>query len=70
MWSFAILDLDEGVVFCSRDRFGEKPFYYHHASAAFSFGSEIRQLLPELHEVVANRSLMERFLVGVAGEDF
>ena len=26
MWSFAILDLSRNVVFCSRDRLGEKPF--------------------------------------------
>ena len=70
MWSFAILDMNKNIIFCSRDRFGEKPFYYHQSSLSFSFGSEIRQLLPELDEVFANKSLLERFFAGVAGEDY
>jgi asparagine synthase (glutamine-hydrolysing) len=28
MWSFAIYDRRENQLFCSRDRFGIKPFYY------------------------------------------
>ena len=28
MWSFAILDKRNNRIFCSRDRFGEKPFYF------------------------------------------
>ncbi|MDB4599612.1 asparagine synthase (glutamine-hydrolyzing) [Alphaproteobacteria bacterium] len=69
MWSFAILDVRRNIVFCSRDRFGEKPFYYHQSEMAFLFGSEIRQLLPELDEVIANKPLLERFIVGGTGED-
>jgi asparagine synthase (glutamine-hydrolysing) len=45
MWAFAIIDKVSGVLFCSRDRFGIKPFYYTVSDDRFSFGSEIRQLL-------------------------
>jgi len=45
MWSFALLDADKSILFCARDRMGEKPFYYHWNGRTFSFGSEIKQLL-------------------------
>lgn len=45
MWAFAIYDREEGTVFCSRDRFGIKPFYYCIADGKFIFASEIKQIL-------------------------
>ena len=33
MWSFAVLDKEREELFCSRDRFGEKPFYWHLANS-------------------------------------
>lgn len=45
MWSFALLDVEKAMLFCARDRLGVKPFYYHWDGQAFSFGSEIKQLL-------------------------
>ena len=45
MWAFAILDLKKRILFCSRDRFGVKPFFYFFGSGFFAFGSEIKQLL-------------------------
>jgi len=62
MWAFSIFDKHRGQVFCSRDRFGVKPFYYADNAAAFVFGSEIRQLLPLLPAVKANRKTVEEFL--------
>lgn len=47
MWSFAILDKKKNLLFCSRDRFGIKPFYYTISEEEFRFGSEIRQLIDE-----------------------
>lgn len=44
MWSFAILDIVKNTIFCARDRFGIKPFYYNFSNGIFSFGSEIKQL--------------------------
>jgi len=45
IWSFAIVDLTRQRLFCSRDRFGVKPFYYYSDGEHFVFGSEIKQLL-------------------------
>ena len=39
MWAFAIWDRAKKELFCSRDRFGIKPFYYIHAGDRFYFGS-------------------------------
>ena len=44
MWAFALWDLKEEFLFCSRDRFGIKPFYYIHENDRFYFGSEYREL--------------------------
>ncbi len=61
MWAFAIYDTVENSLFCSRDRFGEKPFYYSFINGEFIFASEINALLTyrtELREpdfnVIAN----------------
>lgn len=45
MWSFAIYDKTEKTLFCSRDRYGIKPFYYYKDKERLIFGSEIKQLL-------------------------
>ena len=44
MWAFAIWDNKEEVLFCSRDRFGIKPFYYYNIDNEFYFASEIKAL--------------------------
>jgi asparagine synthase (glutamine-hydrolysing) len=44
MWAFAIWDRSKQELFCSRDRFGIKPFYYIHSEKQFYFGSEYRPL--------------------------
>ncbi|MGP1580720.1 MAG: asparagine synthase (glutamine-hydrolyzing) [Wolinella sp.] len=46
MWAFAIFDMQNGKLFCSRDRFGGKSFYYFFDSQNFVFASEIKALLP------------------------
>jgi len=45
MWAFAIYDRHTGILFCARDRFGIKPFYYSCEKGLFAFASEIKQLL-------------------------
>lgn len=45
MWAFAILDRSEKVLFCSRDRFGEKPFNYAISGDTFVFASEVKAIL-------------------------
>jgi asparagine synthase (glutamine-hydrolysing) len=44
MFAFAIHDRVSKKVFCARDRFGEKPFFYHHTPTSFFFGSEMKSL--------------------------
>lgn len=43
-WSFAIYDNVRQEVFCSRDRFGIKPFYYTVQDSKLIFASEIKAL--------------------------
>ena len=45
MWAFAIWDVKRKMLFCSRDRFGIKPFYYIFDGDRFVFASEIKSLL-------------------------
>lgn len=45
MWSFALWDRQQQKLFCARDRFGVKPFYYVLLEGKFYFGSEIKQVL-------------------------
>src|SRR6185503_4817394 len=44
MFAFAIWDKRRRRLFCARDRFGEKPFYYAKQADLFAFGSEITAL--------------------------
>jgi len=44
MWAFAIWDKRNHRLFCSRDRMGEKPFFYSTKDNTFVFGSEIKAL--------------------------
>ncbi|MEZ0369398.1 MAG: asparagine synthase (glutamine-hydrolyzing) [Candidatus Sericytochromatia bacterium] len=54
MWSFAIWDSLRQRLFCSRDRFGIKPFYYYLSPAGFVFASEPKALLQ--HPDVPNKA--------------
>ncbi len=63
MWAFAILDKRNDEIFISRDRFGVKPVYYYDDEVYFAFGSEIKQLLPLLHEITANEGVLIDYLV-------
>ncbi len=46
MFAFAIWDVAQQTLFCARDRFGEKPFYYHYSytNKQFVFASEMKAL--------------------------
>ena len=64
MWAFAIFDKGENTVFCSRDRFGVKPFYYTIVDDfGFIFGSEIKQLLSFTEKRTANIKIVLAYLV-------
>lgn len=46
MFAFAIWDRQAEILFCARDRFGEKPFHFHYDAAAglLHFASEMKAL--------------------------
>ncbi|MCD6274506.1 MAG: asparagine synthetase B, partial [Candidatus Aenigmarchaeota archaeon] len=45
MWAFCIYDLQKKILFCSRDRMGQKPFYYYYDGERFIFASEIKAII-------------------------
>ena len=59
MWAFVIFDIKNNKIFCSRDRFGEKPFFYFFQNGSFYFGSEPKfifslmnkRMKPNLHKI-------------------
>jgi asparagine synthase (glutamine-hydrolysing) len=63
MWAFALWDQRRQHLFCSRDRFGVKPFYYYYDENRFVFGSEIKVVLqhPAVHRA-PNHSRVLDFL--------
>ncbi len=63
MWSFALYDKEKNSLFCSRDRFGVKPFYYRETATGFFFGSEIKQLLIGQENPVANLPVLLDYLI-------
>lgn len=60
IWAFAIWDSAQRRLFCSRDRFGVKPFYHTQKGRIFAFGSEIKQLLEVREESQLNLSALRR----------
>lgn len=45
MWAFVIYDPEKKIFFCSRDRLGQKPFYYFFDKKRFIFSSELKGIL-------------------------
>ena len=64
MWAFAIWDALNNRLFCSRDRFGVKPFYYFLDDNIFIFASEpkaILAIMPRLRK--PNLRMAARYLL-------
>ena len=45
MWGIALYDMRKNILFCSRDRFGVKPFYYYKDENVFVFASELKSII-------------------------
>ena len=43
-FAFAILNPVNNTLFCARDHFGMRPFYYHHSGTRFVFASDARDI--------------------------
>lgn len=68
MFGFALYDSHKKVIFGARDRFGQKPFFYHDQGNTFTFASEIKALLalpsirPELNPAALDQFLFFRYI--------
>ena len=63
MFAFAIWDKQEQTLFCARDYFGIKPFYYYKKESVFLFGSEIKSFLPHpKFEKMLNEDQLDLYL--------
>ncbi|MCL2361749.1 MAG: asparagine synthase (glutamine-hydrolyzing) [Defluviitaleaceae bacterium] len=61
MFAFALHDIERSRLFCARDHFGIKPFYYYHNNGQLIFGSEIKCILsyPDFTPVVNEEALAQ-----------
>ncbi|MDB5246324.1 MAG: asnB [Segetibacter sp.] len=67
MFAFAIWDNKENNLFCARDRFGEKPFYYYysHSQNQFVFASEMKALWAAgIHKKIDSEMLLNYLTLG------
>lgn len=69
-FALAIYDKTKQELFCARDHFGIKPFYYYHAPGRFFiFASQIRALFchPETPRLLNKRTLAEYWAGNIPG---
>jgi asparagine synthase (glutamine-hydrolysing) len=62
MFAFAIWDNEEELLFAARDRFGEKPFFYHYDNSVLSFASEMKGLWAAGVEKTPNLKMLFNFI--------
>ncbi|GAA0600905.1 asparagine synthase (glutamine-hydrolyzing) [Caenispirillum bisanense] len=62
MFAFALWDERRRRLFCARDRFGIKPFYYTVADGVLYFASEAKALLPFLPEIDTDPSALAEYM--------
>lgn len=61
MFAFVIYDKETRKSFCARDRFGEKPFFYHKSEMSFSFASEMKALWAIGIGKIADTEMVDNF---------
>jgi asparagine synthase (glutamine-hydrolysing) len=62
MFAFALWDERQQRLFCARDRFGIKPFYYAVVGDIFVFASEAKALLPFLPDIATDPEALAEYL--------
>ena len=70
MFAFCLYDTGRSRLLLARDRFGEKPLFYHHRDGLFTFSSEIRSLLenPKIERFLNDEALVYYLTVGFIPE--
>lgn len=64
MWSFCIYDVEKHELFCARDRFGVKPFYYVDNQNVFAFSSEQKAFIKGgLIKAEMNEKALHNYLI-------
>lgn len=64
MWSFCLYDVEKQELFCARDRFGVKPFYYVDNDNAFAFASEQKAFVKSgLIKAEMNEKALHNYLI-------
>lgn len=63
MWAFAIFDTEKQHLFCARDPYGVKPFYYLNNEQHFGFASEFKSILslPSYQPTANKKALLDYF---------
>ena len=62
MFAFAVWDEANQLLFCARDRFGIKPFYYTIVGNEFYFASEVKALLPFVEQIETDLAGLKDYL--------
>ena len=62
MFAFALWDERRRRLFCARDRFGIKPFYYTDAEGVFTCASEVKALLPFVPRIETDLDALNDYL--------
>ena len=59
MFAFAIYDKKSKKIFCARDHFGQKPFFYYYKNNNFVFSSELTSLIsnPAVKKEICTKSI-------------
>ena len=63
MFSFAIWDNINKKLFCARDHFGIKPFYYYEDNNFIYFASEPKAILPFIKNISTNKRALKDYIV-------
>lgn len=69
MFAFALWDDEKQELFCARDRFGEKPFYFHRNDKELWFASEMKALFKAKVPKTANLKRYYYYLLYNVAED-
>lgn len=69
MFAFAVYDNVKQELFCARDRFGEKPFYYYYSNEKFLFASEMKALFAAGIEKDVSRKFVFNYLLYGVSDD-